>query len=181
MPPETAGVLEARAEQLARVIHEGQRRHSHSLYIGHLEGVVRLLKQVQQNGSHDIVDELAICSAWLHRSIGLVTLPLLDRQFGKEFAARMYILTRNVSEEAYVMRMIDEAPAQVQIVRLADITDDLSAPYTNIPLHRMKIMLRECRRNYIPLAKKLCPYFYDTIMQNAEKLNGDDRALLLEH
>ena len=70
--------LVAKSRDLARKIHESQKRISGDLYFDHVNGVAELLSEL------GVEDEATLCAAYLHHALDAVKPEVIEHDFGKE-------------------------------------------------------------------------------------------------
>ena len=120
-------ILIAKAEQLARTAHEGQRRkYTDEPYIVHPESVARMVASA--TGSVQ-----AIAAAWLHDVVEdtTVTIDMIETGFGHEIASLVVALTNNKADGNRARRKATEvnrlavASPKAKTIKLADILDNI--------------------------------------------------------
>ena len=147
--------LEQKAQEFATMAHTGQlRKDGKTPYINHCYGVVRLLKEI------GIGDENILCSAWLHDVIEDCG---IEKEFNKEIARIVFVLTRNVNRERYKER-IKNADFPIQIVKLADTVHNCSELERCLDKGTIKTKVKDCEEFYFDLARRICPEFYEKLV-----------------
>jgi len=161
-----------RAKEFAELMHKGQKRKDGIPFITHPAGVVKILKR------EGISDERTISIAWLHDTIEdtVAEYEDLEKEFGKEIADRVYILSRNISREEYKAR-IKNSDYVVKVVKLADTLHNVHNPYSMCYLSPAGIQRKivDCRLFYIPLAMDVFPilgYMLKKSIDNYLKIFG---------
>lgn len=153
--------LVEKAQQFATKKHAGQfRKDGKTPYITHPHAVVELLKKI------GVADENIIAAGWLHDTIEDcgVTKDDLAREFNAEVARIVSALTRDVSRDEYKERML-KADYAVQIVKLADVVHNCSTLTPDLT-QAIENKVKDSKVLYLPLAKKICPEFYEMLSKN---------------
>ena len=125
-----------------------------TLYSKHLEDVVNRLKSL------GVVDEDILCAGWLHDSIGNTDASFDDlyARFGSKVAVLVSDLTKDMSlpnkkrEQAYVKQLM-ESSSDAKLIKLCDISADLSDLKTHDMSKSKKFRLVRQKRRYLIVIK----------------------------
>lgn len=146
--------LSQKAKEFAYKAHEGQKRKGGLPYITHPEGVVRILQE------YGVSDDTVLSIAWVHDILEDTDTKYedLEKEFGKDVANRVYLLTRNVDREEYKLR-IKSSDLITKIIKIADTLHNVQNPYLMRHLSEIGIKRKidDCEEFYIPLAMQVCP------------------------
>jgi (p)ppGpp synthase/HD superfamily hydrolase len=130
-------MIVVKAEQLARVAHEGQyRKYTHEPYIVHPEAVARIVASVTD-------DSVMLAAAWLHDVVEdtSVTIDMIEAGFGPEIASVVSDVT-NVTKKSDGNRQYRKgverqhlagASPKAKTVKLADILHNVPDIIKNDP------------------------------------------------
>lgn len=138
-----------KAKELAYTMHQDQKRKDGLPYITHPKGVVKIL------AGEGIIDETIISVAWLHDVLEDTPIEYesLEKQFGKNIAEKVYILSRNIDREEYKLR-IKNSDYAVKIIKLADTLHNIHDAYSlsYLPQTSIQRKIDDCMSFYIPMA-----------------------------
>ncbi|MBI4095585.1 MAG: bifunctional (p)ppGpp synthetase/guanosine-3',5'-bis(diphosphate) 3'-pyrophosphohydrolase [DPANN group archaeon] len=171
-----------RAEKFAAYKHRNQKRKDGKTpYIAHPIAVAEIIK------SAGITDGVSVASALLHDTVEDTdaTLEEICREFGPEVAHYVCLLTRvrGDDRDAYHERIVYASPKEVQIIKLADVLNNLST-LDNIADAAAKEKFRKnvthaLEKYYLPLAKKISPRIYNSLKLEIRGLANKSGAAAL--
>ncbi|MGM5487818.1 MAG: HD domain-containing protein [Nanobdellota archaeon] len=147
--------MEEKAELLARTFHSGQKLRCSEPQLDHIEGVVKLLKDI------GIDDDEVLAAAWLHDSFEDTDLDsqTLITHTSEQVAEYVHLLTRNTDRDKYLER-IGNAPREVQIIKLADVIHNCTMLDRGLRKGTIQRRVHDCKKLYFALARKLHPEWY---------------------
>ena len=143
------------AELFAKKKHSGMmKKDGITPYSKHLEDVVNRLKSL------GVVDEELLCTGWLHDTIEDTDTSFDDlfEQFGRRIAVLVSSLSKDMSlpkkqrEQAYV-KQLKESPIDAKLVKLCDISANLSSLKNYDASKSKKLRLVRQIRHYLIVIK----------------------------
>jgi len=150
------------AEEFARQHHTDKRKNGEP-GISHQEFIVDRLLSLE-------VDDDTLAIAWLHDILedNNVTYEQLLDLFGEDVADGVRLLTRDVGEEEYKVRLLS-SPENIQLIKIIDtIHNIITLPVLSEKGQERKV--RDCYSFYIPLAESSRP-----------ELAAEIRSILAKH
>ena len=143
------------AELFAKKKHSGMmRKDGTTSYSKHLEDVVNRLKSL------GVIDQELLCAGWLHDTIEDTDISFDDLydQFGSRIAVLVSTLSKDMSlprkkrEQGYV-KQLKEAPFDAKLIKLCDISANLSALKNYNTSKSTKLRLVRQIRHYLTVIK----------------------------
>jgi len=143
------------AELFAKKKYSGiVRSDGKTTFSKHLEDVVNRLKSL------GVVDEEILCSGWLHDSLGNTDVSFDDlyERFGSKVAVLVSDLTKDMSlpnkkrEQVYIKQLM-ESSSDAKLIKLCDVSANLSDLKTYDASKSKKIRLVQQNRRYLSVMK----------------------------
>ena len=145
--------------------HIGQfRKDGETPYITHPAAVAQLLYE------SGVREQNTLSAAWLHDVVEdtNTTVQDIERQFGTKVANLVDAVTRRENEprEDYLNRLIKSGKSAI-LIKISDAYHNLQTincvPNKKQRMQQHNRLMYECKKYYLPIARKICPAIYRKI------------------
>lgn len=180
--------LVAKSRDLARKIHESQKRISGDLYFDHVNGVAELLSEL------GVEDEATLCAAYLHHTLDAVKPEVIEHDFGKEILQIINdykvlsdghfsnIDPSKIDENLIIQTYFNLAKnPKSLLVRMADKVDNIKSAH-KLPKEQAQKVAERALYIYSPICKLIgLNKFVNELEDNAFKILNPKEFYKIDH